>query len=108
MKSKVLFFIMFLGFASLTMNAQTNPPVKDQDKTEMKRDKQMNDDKVEVKQNDLPQTIQSNLSSDTYKGWEFKKAYKVKTTAGEHYEIIVKRGDEKTTLKMDKDGNVVS
>ncbi len=108
MNSKVLFFIMFLGLASFSVNAQTTPPVKETDRTEMKKDKQMNDDRVELTQSQLPQSIQTNLTSDSYKGWDFKKAYRVKTATGEHYEIIVKRGDEKTTLKMDKDGNVVS
>lgn len=108
MNSKVLFFILFLGLASFSVNAQTTPPVKENDKTEMKKDKQMNDDRVELTRTQLPETIQKNLSADTYKDWTFKKAYRVKTATGEHYEIVVKRGDEKTTLKMDKDGNVVS
>lgn len=108
MKSKVLFFIMFLGLASLSVNAQTAAPAQEMEKVEMQNEVQMNDERVELTQEQLPQTIQNTLSTDTYKDWTFKKAYHVKSATGEHYEIIVKRGEEKTTLKMDKEGNVVS
>jgi negative regulator of replication initiation len=108
MNSKVLFFILFLGLASFSANAQTTPPVKEKEQPAMQKDKQMNKDKVEVIQKDLPQSVQKTLSSDTYKDWSFKKAYRVKTATSEHYEVIVIKGDQKTTLKLDTNGKIVS
>ncbi|MBK7426385.1 MAG: hypothetical protein IPI60_04750 [Saprospiraceae bacterium] len=107
MNSKVLFFILFLGLASFSANAQTTKPVQEKERTEMKKDMQKNDERSEVIQKDLPQSIQKTLSTDTYKDWNFKKAYRVKTATSEYYEIMVNKGDQKTTLKLDANGNIV-
>lgn len=70
---------------------------------------QVNDDtKTPVKLEELPDAVKKVLASDAFKEWTPTEAFLVKTDKGvEYYEILVKKGEQTGSLKMDKDGNAV-
>ena len=63
------------------------------------------DEKVKIKKEDLPDAVKSALAGNDYKGWEIAEAYMYKEAGT--YEIELKNGDEKKTVKLDKDGKVI-
>jgi uncharacterized protein (DUF1919 family) len=63
------------------------------------------DEKVKVKVEDLPEEVKATLATEPYKAWKAETAYLNKTK--DHYEIEVKKGTEKRTLKFSKDGKAV-
>jgi hypothetical protein len=63
------------------------------------------DEKVKVKLEDLPEVVKTTLAGDPYSGWKAETAYLNKTK--DHYEIEVKKGTEKRTVKISKDGKAV-
>jgi len=65
------------------------------------------DDKKQVEASALPEAIKKVLATDQYKQWTVASAWLVKGEK-EHYELQMKKGEETTSLKFDKDGNVVS
>lgn len=62
--------------------------------------------KVKVEVKDLPAAVQAAIASDEYKGWTATTAWHVKGTP-EHYAIEMRKGEETTTVKLDKDGKKV-
>ena len=64
------------------------------------------DGKVKVEMKDLPAAVQAAIASDEYKGWTATTAWHVKGTP-EHYAIEMRKGEETTTVKLDKDGKKV-
>lgn len=64
------------------------------------------DEKTQVEAANLPESIKKVLASDKYKDWTLASAWLVKG-AKEHYELQMKKGEETTALKLDKDGNIV-
>lgn len=68
----------------------------------------MEDEKVEIKPEDLPDAVKKTLASDAYKEWTVSKAYSVTTSEGKHFfEVDLLKGEEKATVKLDKDGKVL-
>ena len=63
----------------------------------------LQDDKVKIKKEELPEAAQKALDGDAFKGWAVAAAYKTKN--GE-YEVELKKGDTTQTVKFDKDGRV--
>ncbi|MFM9837949.1 MAG: hypothetical protein ACKVOQ_06770 [Cyclobacteriaceae bacterium] len=63
------------------------------------------DEKVKMKMEDLPEAVKTTLATEPYSGWKAETAYLNKTK--DHYEIEVKKGTEKRTLKFSKDGKAV-
>ncbi len=130
---QILFFILFLGLASFSVNAQTTQPPTDRQRTDtvptrqnprdrdqqnpqrdrdqqnstMNKDWNMNDNRAEVKQSDLPGAVQTTLAGKNYKDWKFKNAYRVNTGNQEYYEIMVDRGNQRNTLKIDTNGKII-
>jgi hypothetical protein len=105
MRTKVIFFMAFFAFASLTMNAQTAVTISD-----VKAPVQ--DNRVEITVDQLPEPVLKTLKTDAYKDWSISKAYHIKGAGEkdmqkEHYEVVLKLNDRETTLKLDKDGNVI-
>ncbi|MBX2969870.1 MAG: hypothetical protein KF803_10910 [Cyclobacteriaceae bacterium] len=105
---KKLFFSMLglLLLSAVTVFAQAT--VKQEAKEELvaiEQSKSMQDEKVEIKADELPQPVRSVLSSEAYKDWSIEKAYHHKTN--NHYEVKLKKGTESKSVKFDKDGNVV-
>ena len=58
-------------------------------------------DKVKVKKEDLPESIQKTLNGDEYKGWTLIATYKTKV--GE-YEVELKKDALSQMVKFDKTG----
>ncbi|MBL7713414.1 MAG: hypothetical protein JNL13_13160 [Chitinophagaceae bacterium] len=65
------------------------------------------DNRTAVDPANLPEAIKKTLASDQYKGWQLVSASLVKGKT-EYYELQMKKGEETTALKLDKNGNVVS
>ncbi len=65
-------------------------------------------DKVEVKPEDLPEAVKTTLASEPYNEWKVEKAYAVTTEDGKsYYEINLSKGEETATVNLDKDGKKV-
>ena len=65
-------------------------------------------EKVAVKPEDLPEAIKTTLSGDTYAGWQVTNAFLVtKEDNSQFYELSLKKGEETSTLNLDKDGKKV-
>ena len=63
------------------------------------------DEKVKIKKEELPDAVRTALAGNDYKGWEISEAYQWKEAGT--YEVELKNGSEKKTVKLDKDGKVV-
>lgn len=63
------------------------------------------DEKVKVKVEELPEAIKTTLASEPYSAWKAETALLNKTK--DYYEIEVKKGTEKRTIKLSKDGKAV-
>ena len=63
------------------------------------------EEKVKIAKEDLPDAVKKALASDAYKAWEISEAYEYKAT--HTYEVELKNGDQKKTVKLDKDGKVL-
>lgn len=105
---KKLFFSM-IGLLLLTVvTVFAQETVRQEVKEEpaaIEQSKPMQDEKVEIKSDELPQPVRSVLASEAYKDWTIDKAYHLKTS--NHYEVKLKKGTESKSVKFDKDGNVV-
>ena len=64
---------------------------------------QLQNDKVKIKKEDLPEAAKSTLDGDAFKGWTVENAYKLSN--GE-FEVELRKGANAQTLKFDKDGKV--
>lgn len=103
MKSGVIFFLAFFAFSTVTINAQT---------TVVKVATVSQDNRVEITADQLPEAVLKTLKTDEYKDWSISKAYHVKGAGEkdmqkEHYEVVLRSNDRETTLKLDKDGNII-
>ncbi len=108
MKTKVIFFLAFFAMATFSVNAQDQTAVV---VSEVEAVAAM-DSRVEITADQLPEAVQKTLQTETYKDWTVSKAYHVKNeaedgTSSEHYELVMKSNDRETTLRLDKDGNVI-
>lgn len=70
---------------------------------ELKNVSILQEDKVKIKMEELPQAARKTLSGDAYKGWTVGDVFKTK--AGE-YEVELKKDDAIQLLKFDKAGKV--
>jgi len=61
-----------------------------------------------VKVEELPEAITKTLSTDTYAEWKIDTAFLVKEGENEYYKVNVVKGDEKQTMKFNKDGSVIA
>ena len=63
------------------------------------------DEKVKIKKEDLPEAVTTALAGNDYKGWEIGDCYMYKEAGT--YEIELKNGDQKKTVKLDKEGKAI-
>jgi hypothetical protein len=98
---KLFFSISLVLFSAVMVFAQET--VKETAVIEQGNDVQ--DEKVEIKADELPEAVRTTLSTEEYKDWTIEKAYHIKTN--NHYEVKLKKGSESKSIKFDKDGNVV-
>lgn len=71
---------------------------------ELKNMSILQEDKVKIKMEELPQAARKTLSGDAYKGWTVSDVFKTK--AGD-YEVQLKKADATQVLKFDKAGKVM-
>ena len=91
-----------ISFASV----QASSPLVSDSKTAVSMT--VKEDKVPVKPEDLPEGIKKTIKSDEFTGWIVKKAFLVKESDKQYYELQVAKGSESARVKLDKDGNNVS
>jgi hypothetical protein len=65
-------------------------------------------EKVEVKPEELPDAVKATLAAEPYNAWQIQKAFLL---PGENdtpvYEIALIKGEETSAVKLNKDGKVV-
>lgn len=65
-------------------------------------------EKVSVKPEDLPEAVKATLGTDTYAGWQVVSAFLItKQDNSQFYEISLKKGEETSTVNLDKEGQKV-
>jgi hypothetical protein len=95
---------LIVAVAMLVVGSGVLPMVQAMD-TNLVVSAQQADEKVKMKMEDLPEAVKTTLATEPYSGWKAETAYLNKTK--DHYEIEVKKGIEKRTLKFLKDGKAV-
>lgn len=61
------------------------------------------ENKTQIATSALPEAVQKTLATDAYKDWKVVTAWQV-TGAKEYYVLDVQKGEEKKTLKLNKEG----
>lgn len=65
--------------------------------------------RVEVKVEDLPEKVRNTLNDKSYAGWTIIEAFLVTNEDNsQYYELVVRRADERTRMKVDANGNVLN
>ncbi len=64
------------------------------------------EDKQQIEESALPPAVKQTLSTDQYKDWKFVSGWNVKG-ANDYYILEMQNGEERTTLKMDKEGKLI-
>jgi len=65
--------------------------------------------RVEVKVEDLPEKVRNTLNDKSYTGWTIIEAFLVTNEDNsQYYELVVRRADERTRMKVDANGNVLN
>lgn len=67
---------------------------------------QAQETKTKVDPASLPEAVKATLAGDDYKDWQVNNAFEVKG-ATPYYEIELKKGDARNTVKLDKDGKKI-
>jgi len=63
--------------------------------------------KKQVTEAELPEGIKKALTADQYKEWKLASAWQIMEGKTEYYVLEMAKGDEKTTLKLNKDGQAI-
>lgn len=66
---------------------------------------EVQDEKVEIKAEELPEAVLNILATDDYTGWTVETIYHIKNK--EQYEVKLKNGAESKKVKFKKDGKKV-
>ncbi|KAA6441236.1 hypothetical protein FEM33_02695 [Dyadobacter flavalbus] len=65
--------------------------------------------RVEVNVEDLPEKVRNTLNDKSYAGWTIIEAFLVTNEDNsQYYELVVRRADERTRMKVDASGNVLN
>jgi hypothetical protein len=64
-----------------------------------------NEDRIVVRTNEIPESLQVTLHGDEYKGWENSTIYRNRST--NEYMIEIRDGSSTRTYYFDKDGNAI-
>jgi len=96
---------LFLPMFALVLLSFTAVQAQDTPKTENEAPAQEvvdQDEKVEIKAEELPAAVQESLKSEDYSGWEIETVYHVKSK--DQYEVKLKNGTESKKVKFNKEG----
>ncbi|MCF0048817.1 hypothetical protein LXM25_02030 [Dyadobacter sp. LJ53] len=65
--------------------------------------------RVQVRPEDLPEKVRNALNDKSYAGWSISDAYLVVADdGGSYYELVVRKADEQSRMKINKDGQVLN
>ncbi|GGB86079.1 hypothetical protein [Dyadobacter sediminis] len=65
--------------------------------------------RVEVNVDDLPEKVRNTLNDKSYAGWTIIEAFLVTNEDNsQYYELVVRKADERTRMKVDANGNVLN
>ncbi|MCF2505039.1 hypothetical protein L0663_16705 [Dyadobacter sp. CY107] len=65
--------------------------------------------RVQLRPEDLPEKVRNALNSKSYAGWTISDAYLViADDGGEYYELVVRKADEQSRMKVNKNGQVLN
>lgn len=93
-------FLAVAGLASVKANEVSNPVVITTQQDSVT--------KTAVEFKDLPDPVKATLQSDQYKEWIPAAAFLVtKADKSTYYQIDAKKGEETTSINIDKDGKVI-
>jgi len=63
------------------------------------------DDRVKIKAEELPETVKKSLEAEEYRGWLINAAYHIKSK--DQFEVELKNGAESKVVTFDKEGKKV-
>jgi hypothetical protein len=67
-----------------------------------------NQEKTEIKPEELPDAVKSTLATEPYSEWQVQKAYVVRgEDGGQTFEAEVSKGEESQTIRFDQEGKVI-
>lgn len=65
--------------------------------------------RVQVRPEDLPEKVRNALNNKSYAGWTISDAYLVVADdGGQYYELVVRKADEQSRMKVNKEGQVLN
>ncbi|MCF2488916.1 hypothetical protein [Dyadobacter sp. CY347] len=65
--------------------------------------------RVQVRPEDLPEKVRNALNNKSYAGWTISDAYLVVADdGGQYYELVVRKADEQSRMKINKEGQVLN
>lgn len=69
---------------------------------------QAQQEKTEIKAEDLPDAVKKTLAGEAYEGWAIEKAFKImEDNKPNTYEVMVKKGEESATMQFDEEGKKI-
>ena len=100
---------LILGVTALLFLGLTSVNAQDAVKSEIKTttQEQPQEEKVAIKQNQLPASVQEKLASKDFEGWRVASAFISKKDNTEIYIVELTNGKENATHKFDKEGNKI-
>ena len=90
---------MFATTAFATVNTTTEKEITTEAAAADKKD--------EITADALPAPVKATLAGEEYKEWKVTTAWHI-TGASEYYVVELKKGEESTSKKFDKDGKLMS
>lgn len=100
---KFVFSMATAILASVSLANASNPSIHTSSASVI-----INQEKVEIKPEELPDKVREALGAAPYNTWQVQKAYRV---PGENetqtFEIALVKGEETSTVKFDNDGKVI-
>ncbi|MEK6476377.1 PepSY-like domain-containing protein [Catalinimonas sp. 4WD22] len=67
----------------------------------------MQDQRTEIKYEELPEAVSTAFEESQYAQWEVSEVFEVSTDQGKQYELTISDGSQNGTLTFDVDGNIV-
>lgn len=94
--------IAFVSGAAFAQDVQVAPPADQAVQVE-----QAQPTKQQVSEADLPEGVKNTLAADQYKEFQLQSAWRITEGQNEYYVLEIAKGDEKATLKLNKDGQSI-
>lgn len=101
MKRTILATLFLASISFVSVNAQ---PSASQDATTAPTAVA---DETPIKPSDLPEGVKKTLASDAYAKWTVSAASVVKDGGTEYFKVDLVNGEEKQSIKLDKEGQII-